>query len=84
MPRQPRNLSPSKIEPSYSTTDKPPTPYMGSGEGEKDPKDREREAIKLTKRISMFDYKVDPVDVLAKLLPGKYETDDYTGMVSRT
>ena len=85
MPRQPRRLSPSTTprEAGHSVNPAMPEPYLGSGKNEEDPRQK-RDKVKMIGRVSMFDYKVDPLDILKHLTGSTYVADESTGLVSRT
>jgi len=90
MPYIPRTLAPSSLinpdsvprAPARSSGGKPPLPYMGSGQSEANPLDKSSGHNKLTGRISMEKWDVDPLKVLKQLTGKELIVDEYSRLVS--
>ncbi len=90
MPHIPRTLAPSGLTnsdgvpraPLRTTAEKPPVPYMGSGDGEANPADRKQERKKLLGRISMEDWDVDPLKVYQYMTGKELAVDEHSRLVS--
>lgn len=90
MPHIPRTLAPSGLNaaglprsPVRSTTDKPPTPYAGSGKSEANPVDRIlSKKNRLIERLSMEKWDVDPVKVYKHLTGKELAIDEHSRLVS--
>lgn len=68
--------------PVRSTADKPPVPYMGSGQSESNPLDKVLGRKKLIGRISMEKWDVDPLRVLKHLIGKELAVDEHSRLVS--
>lgn len=68
--------------PVRTTAEKPPVPYMGSGQAEANPLEKLGGRKKLLGRISMEDWDVDPLKVLKHLTGKELAVDEYSRLVS--
>jgi hypothetical protein len=91
MPHIPRSMAPSGlIDPASlpraprrpATQQKPPVPYLGSGNGEVNPTSRLRTGNQMVGKLSMKNWDVDPMKIIKQLHGKEFKVDEYSGMVS--